>query len=227
MNALQNWGYALTDSLLNLWYGVADFVPKLILAIIIFAIGWILAVLIEKLVESIFKALKVDAALKSAGLEDVVKRAGHSLNSGLFVGVIVKWFVVIVFLMAAFDVLKLAAISNFLRSVVDYIPQVIVAVLILMVAVVVGNAIQKIVAASSRAANIKSAEFLARVSKWAVWIFAILAALFSLGIAPAIILTVVQLTLAAFALALGLAFGLGGKEAAAKIVEKSISNLKD
>src|SRR5258708_353403 len=102
MMFFQNWGDALTVSLQSVWYGVVTFVPTLLLAIIVFAIGWVLAALIEKLVESIFRSLKVDAALRSAGLEDVVKRAGHNLNSGMFVGALVKWFVIIVFLMAAF-----------------------------------------------------------------------------------------------------------------------------
>ncbi len=224
---VQNWGDALTQSLLNVWYGVASFVPNLILAIIIFAIGWILAALIEKLVESIFKALKIDAALKSAGLEDVVKRAGHTLNSGLFVGALVKWFVIVVFLMAAFDSLGLNQVTSFLRDIVNYLPEVIVAVLILMVAVVVANAMQKIVVASSRAAHLKSAELLGSITKWVIWIFAILTALFNLGIAPALIQTVVMAVFAGAALALGLAFGLGGKNAAEKIIEKTLHNVSE
>jgi small-conductance mechanosensitive channel len=225
MTLIENWGEVFTRSLQDLWYGVASFVPNLILALVIFAIGWVLALLIEKLVESLFKALKVDAALKSAGMEDVVKRAGHNLNSGLFVGAFVKWFIIIVFLMASFDVLKLNQVNGFLRDVVNYLPTVIVAILILMVAVVVANAMQKLVVASSRAANIKSAELLGRITKWAIWIFAILTALFNLGIAPALIQTVVMAVFAGLALAIGLAFGLGGKDAAQKMIEKTTHKL--
>lgn len=222
---IENWGEVFTRSLQDLWYGVASFVPNLIIALVIFAIGWVLALLIEKLVESLFKTLKVDAALKSAGMEDVVKRAGHNLNSGLFVGAFVKWFIIIVFLMASFDVLKLNQVNGFLRDVVNYLPTVIVAILILMVAVVVANAMQKLVVASSRAANIKSAELLGRITKWAIWIFAILTALFNLGIAPALIQTVVMAVFAGLALAIGLAFGLGGKDAAQKMIEKTTHKL--
>lgn len=227
MMFIQNWGDVFTQSLQGVWYGVASFVPNLIIALVIFAIGWVLAALIEKLVESLFKALKVDAALKSAGLEDVVKRAGHNLDSGYFVGALVKWFVVVVFLMASFDVLGLAQVNGFLRDVVNYLPTVIVAVLILMVAVVVANAMQRIVVASSRAANIKSAELLGRVTKWAIWIFALLTALFNLGIAPALIQTIITAVLYGAALAIGLAFGLGGKEAAQKIVDKTAHHLTE
>ncbi|MDE2172671.1 MAG: hypothetical protein KGJ33_01845 [Patescibacteria group bacterium] len=227
MMIVQNWGDALTQSLINVWYGVASFVPNLILAIVILAIGWIFAVLMEKLVESIIKSLKVDAALKSAGVEDVVKRAGHNLNSGMFVGVLVKWFVIVVFLMAAFDMLGLARVTEFLQSVVDYLPQVIVAVLILMVAVIVANAMHKVVLASARAASLKSAELLGRITKWAIWIFAIIAALFQLGIAPGLLMLIVQGFIVAVGLAVGLSFGLGGKDVAARILDKTMHNLMD
>ncbi len=219
---IQTWGEVFTQSLQNVWLGVASFVPNLVIAIIILAIGWILAVLVEKLVEHLFKALKVDVALKSAGLEDVVKRAGHNLNSGLFVGALVKWFIIVVFLMSSFDVLGLAQFTVFLRQVVEYLPQVIVAVLILMVAMVVGNTMERIVIASSKATNLRSAEMLGHITRWAIWIFAILTALFNLGIAPSIIQTVITAVFAGAALALGLAFGLGGKDYAQKLVEKTM-----
>lgn len=225
MMFIENWGDVFTRSLQDVWYGVASFVPNLIIALIIFAIGWVLAALIERLVESIIKGLKVDAALKSAGLEDVVKRSGYNLNSGLFIGSLVRWFVIIVFLMASFDVIGLGQVNSFLRDVVDYLPSVIVAVLILMVAVVVAGAMQKIVVASSKAAHIKSAELLGRITKWSIWIFALLTALFNLGIAPGLIQTVVMAVFAGGALAVGLAFGLGGKEVAQKLIEKTAHNV--
>ncbi len=222
MMYIQTWGEVFTQSLQNVWLGVASFVPNLVIAIVILAIGWILAVLVEKLVEHLFKALKVDVALKSAGLEDVVKRAGHNLNSGLFVGALVKWFIIVVFLMSSFDVLGLAQFTVFLRQVVGYLPQVIVAVLILMVAMVVGNTMERIVIASSKATNVRSAEMLGHVTRWAIWIFAILTALFNLGIAPSIIQTVITAVFAGAALAIGLSFGLGGKDYAQKILEKTM-----
>jgi len=221
MMIVQNWGDALTQSLLNVWYGVASFLPGLIIAIIIFAIGWILAVLVERLVESIFKALKIDAALRSAGLEDVVKRAGYNLNSGAFVGALVKWFVIVVFLMASFESIGLSQVNLFLLQVVNYLPQVIVAVLILMVAAVVGNVMQKLVVASAKAGHLHIAELAGRVTKWSIWIFAILTALYSLGVASGIIQTVLTAIFAGGALAFGLAFGLGGKEEAQKIIEST------
>ena len=225
---VQNWGEVFTNSLQGIWYGVASFLPTLIIAIIVFAIGWVLASLIEKVVESIFKAVKVDNALKSAGLDDVMKRTGHPLNSGLFVGSLVKWFIIIVFLIASFDVLGLNQVNAFLKDVVlSYLPQVIIAVLVLMVAVMIADAMQKIVMASARAAHIKSAHLLGVITRWSIWIFAILTALYQLGIAPALIQTIVMGVIAGAAIAIGLAFGLGGKDYAAGVIDKTMRKLEE
>lgn len=228
MNFVSNWGEVFTESLQNIWFGVASFVPTLIIAVIIFAIGWVLAALIEKLVEGLFKTFKVDAALKSAGFEDVVERSGYKLNSGRFIGALVKWFVIVVFLIASFDILGLSQVNIFLKDVVlSYLPQVIVAVLVLMVSVVIADAVQKIVVASARAAHVKSASLLGAIAKWAIWIFAILTALFHLGIAPGLIQTLFMGIVVAAAIAVGLAFGLGGKETASRMLEKTIHAVSD
>jgi hypothetical protein len=225
MMYIENWGDAVTSAILNVGTGVLNFIPKLFIALVIFAIGWVLAVLVERLVESVFKAIKVDSLLKSAGLEEVVKRAGYNLNSGLFVGALVKWYVIVVFLIASFDLLDLDQVNNFLQQVLNYLPQVIVAVLILMVAVIVGNVMHRIVVASARAGHVRSAELLGRVTKWSIWIFAVFAALYNLNVAPALIQTVVMAVFAGAALALGLAFGLGGKSVAEKLIERTASSV--
>ncbi len=228
MNFFATWSGVFTDSLLGVWYGVLSFLPDLIGAVLLFAIGWLLAALVEKLIEGIFKSFKVDSALKAAGLEDVVERSGHKLNSGRFVGSLVKWFVIVVFLVASFDILHLTQVNNFLKEVVlSYLPNVIVAVLVLMVSVVIADAVKKIVTASARAAHVKSAALLGTIAKWAIWIFAVLTALIHLGIAPSLIMTLFTGVVVAVALATGLAFGLGGKEVAGRMLEKTIHTVSD
>lgn len=228
MNFVENWSQVFTQSLLSIWGGVIQFLPMLLIAVIIFVIGWVLATLIEKLIEGIFRSFKVDAALKSAGLEDVIERSGHKLNSGKFVGALVKWFVIVVFLIASFDVLNLTQVNMFLKDVVlSYIPQVIVAVLILMVSVVIADTVNRLVMASAKAAHIKSAALLGHLAQWAIWIFALLTALFHLGIAPALIQTLFMGVVVGLALAFGLAFGLGGRDAAERAIEKTIHKVSD
>jgi hypothetical protein len=228
MNFVENWGAVFTQSLQGIWYGVVSYVPDIIIAVIVFAVGWILASLVEKLVEGIFKSFKIDVLLKNAGLEEVVERSGHKLNSGRFVGALIKWFVIVVFLVASFDILGLSEVNLFLKEVVlSYLPQVIISVLVLLVSVVIASVVEKLVIASSRAAQIKSATLLGAVAKWAIWIFAILTALIHLGIAPTLIQTLFMGIVVAAALASGIAFGLGGKEVAGKILEKTIHTISD
>lgn len=221
MMFLQNLGDTLSTSLLAVWYGVVEFVPTLLVAVIVFAIGWVLAALAEKLVEEIFKALRIDSALKAAGLDEVMQRAGHKLNSGVFVGSLVKWFVIVVFLVVSFDILHLNEVNMFLREVVlSYLPSVIVAVLVLMVSVVIAETVQKFVVASARAAHVKTATFLGKVAKYAIWVVAILTALHHLGLDGGPLNTIFIGLVAALALALGLSFGLGCKDAAGDLIAK-------
>jgi hypothetical protein len=203
------------------FYGFISFLPLFIIAILIVALGWLVGALLQKVVESLFVSIKMDALLRSAGLEDIVKRAGYNLKSGTFVGVIVKWFIIVVALITAFNVIGLTAVNDFLQNVVlYYIPQVLVAVIVLMVAAVLAEALSKVVVASARAAHVKAAHSLGNVTKWAIWIFAILTALIHLDIAPEIINDLVLGVVVALSLAVGLSFGLGSKEVAGRVVEK-------
>lgn len=197
------------------------FIPNLIVAVVILIIGWAIGAVIAKGISHFLKMVQFDEALKKAGLEDLVKRGGVNLNSGKFVGELVKYFIVVVFLIASFDVLGLKQVTMFLQQIVTgYLPQLIIAVLILLVGGVVGDILSRVVSASAKTAGVVSANFLGIFAKWAVWVFAVLVALSQVGIAGAFIQTLFTGFVVAVSLALGLAFGLGGQQAAAKAIEK-------
>ncbi|AKM84058.1 TPA: hypothetical protein DCZ46_01890 [Candidatus Campbellbacteria bacterium] len=218
---LKNWSDVLAQSFQDLWLGVISFVPNLVIAVIIFIAGWVVGSLLGRVVSQIIKSLKVDNALRSAGTESLLNRAGFRLNSGKFLGGLVKWFVIVAFLVASFDVLGLDQVNDFLQQVVLlYLPRVIVAVLILLVAALIAEAMESLVKGSAKAAEVKSANFLGNVTKWAIWVFAILMALYQLGVAAAFVQTLFTGFVVALALASGLAFGLGGKDSATKVLKK-------
>src|SRR3989338_688685 len=223
---LQTWSDVLTQSFQYLWLGVVGFVPNLVVALIIFIIGWVVAAVLGRVVEQVIKAIKVDTALTSAGFEELVNRAGFNLNSGHFVGELVKWFIIIVFLLASFDVLGLAQVTIFLKDVVLlYLPNVFVAALILLAAALIAQFTERVVTGSAKAAGISTAHFLGGISRWAVWIFAILAAISQLGIAGVFAQTLFTGIIVALSLAIGLSFGLGGKDAAARYIERLRSEI--
>ncbi|MDO8589797.1 MAG: hypothetical protein Q7R69_00800 [bacterium] len=218
---LNTWGEVLTLSFQNLWVGVVNFVPNLVIAIVILILGWLVGALIGRAIWQVFKSLKVDDALRQAGFDSFVRRGGIDLDSGAFVGGLVKWFVIVMFLVAALDVLGLSQVNFFLQDVVlGYLPRVLAAALVLLVAGVIGDVTGRVVVTAARTAGIDSAHFVGAVAKWAIWIFAILVALSQLGIAAAFSQTLFTGIVIAVSLALGLSFGLGGQEAASRFLEK-------
>jgi len=217
---LYTWADVLRASFQDAWFGVINFIPSFLAAVVLFLVGWLIAVLLGRLVAQVIKTIKLDSALRAAGFDKVVERSGFTLSSGGFIGALVKWFFIVVSLMAALDILKLTAVTDFLKTgVLTYLPKVIIATLILLVSIVIAQAIQKLVVSSAKAANIHAAHTLGAIAKWAILVFAVLQALSSL-IDLQIVLSFLGTILMGVVAALALAFGLGGKEVAARFIEK-------
>lgn len=222
------WGDVLVLSFQDIWSGIAGFLPILIIAVIVFIVGLIVANALGRIVEQIIATLKVDKALESFGVEEIVHKAGLKLNTGVFLGELVKWFFIVVFLVASIDVLGLERVNDFLsKTVLNYLPNVIVAVLLLIAGTIISGAMQKLVVSSSKAAGIISANFLGGITKWSIWVFSFLAALYQLGVVGELIQTLFTGFIGMLAIAGGLAFGLGGKDAAAKFIEKLREDVAD
>ena len=150
-NIWLSWGDVFNASLQDLWWGFVQFAPKLIIAIVFFIIGWVLGSLIAKAFEQVIGALKVDKLFQSIGAEELFKKAGIKLNSGYFIGQIIKWFIIIVFLLPSLNLVGLTSISSFLTTdVLGFLPRVIVAAFILIIATVVAEALQKAVATGAK-----------------------------------------------------------------------------
>jgi len=217
---VQNWTDVIVGSLQNLWLGFANFVPNLIAAIIVLIIGLIVAAGLGALVEKIFEGLRLDTFLEKLGLKPFFERAGLRLRASYFLGRLVYWFIVIAFLLAVAQTLGLYALAAFLTAVVNYLPNVIAAVLIMLAALVLANFLRRIVVASVLSAKLHAAQFLGSLTWWAVVVFGLLAALQQLNIAATIIQTLVTGFIAMLALAGGLAFGLGGRDYAGHLIGK-------
>lgn len=217
---------AVQGSFYDLWYTVAEFLPAILAAIVVFIIGWIVGVILYRVVVEIVRVLRIDDALKAAGMHDAAKSAGFSLDVGRFLGTLVEWFVILVFLVAALDILNLTRVTIFLQTVVLlYLPQVIVAALIIIIGAIVAEVVKGLVIGSARAAGAHGANLAGSIAKWAIWVTAILAALNQLGVATEFVQTLFTGIVVAASLAFGLAFGLGGKEAASRTIERVRSEI--
>lgn len=220
MNGVGTWGEAIAMSLSGLGERFVNFLPSLLGAILVFIAGWIIAVAVGKLAQKFMETLRVDKAAEKIGFDGKIIGSDMKMTISSFFGGLVKWFLVLVFVMAAADILNLDQVTGFLDSILLYIPNVIVAVVILAAVFLIGNFVYGVVKGSTRAAGVMSATLLAAISKWSIIIFGIFAALIQLGVASSLVSTIFVGVVAMLALAGGLAFGLGGRDEAALILKK-------
>jgi hypothetical protein len=226
MTIIETWGDALGTTFSGFAPAFIQFGAYLLAAAIIFAVGWILGSFLGGLVEKLFQTLKIDNVLRQAGVESVLHKGEIKLNSGAFIGGVVRWFIIAVFFLAALKVFNLVEVSVYLENiVVGYLPRVIASILILLVSVIIAEVAKKIVSGAASNAHLTSARLLGALTKWAIIIFAILTALVQLNIAAALVQILFIGIVVALSLAFGLAFGLGGKDVAARILEKSVSDI--
>lgn len=220
-NIWLTWGDVFNASLQSLWWGFIDFAPKLILAVIFFVVGWALGSLVARAFEHVFSALKVDTLFRSIGAEDFFRRAGMNLNTGYFIGQVIKWFIIVLFLIPSLSLIGLDYISFFLKDdVLGFLPRVVVAALILIIATIVADFLSKTVVAASRAMNLKSSNMLGSLVKYTIWVFAFIVALGQLGVAEGYMSTLFAGIIGMIAVAGALAFGLGAKDAAGRLINK-------
>lgn len=227
MNEIQTWGSAISDSLARLGVELIRFVPSFVGAVLVFLVGLIVAKVLADAVEKGVKLTKIDKTVEKAEMMKHFQEMGLDFSFSKVLGEVVRWFLILVFLMAATDILNLTQITGFLNSIILYIPNVVVAIVILAIAFLLASFTYKFVRGSVRAAGVMSASVLATISKWAIIVFGVLAALGQLRIAESIVNTLFIGFVAAISIAIGLAFGLGGKEEAAIMLRKIREELSE
>lgn len=221
-----DWTDITVQALQNLWQGFLSFIPVLFGAIMVFVIGWFFAVLLAKLITEILKRLKFNQIFEKGNWKTALEKAEIKVDAAGFVGAIVKWVLIIVVLQIAVGILGWTNFAVLLGKVIDYLPNVIVAALIFVVAVIVADILQKVVTAAAEGARFTYTRFAGAIVKWAIWIFAILAILRQLIIAPELVETLFNALVYGVVATLVISFGLGGKEVAAEILRDLRNKLK-
>jgi small-conductance mechanosensitive channel len=217
---VQTWTDVIMASLQNLWDGFVAFIPALLGALVVFIVGWLVAMALGRIVTRILQAIQIDKIFDQLGIMKAVHKSGLDWEFSGFMGWIVKWFLLIAFFLAAADILGLSEVAVFLTAILAYIPNIFVAALILVIAALVSDFLEKLIKASIKAADFSAPKVVGVMVRWSVWIFAFLAVFNQLGIASTLINTFFMGFIAFLALAGGLAFGFGGQGVAKDWLEK-------
>jgi len=214
-----DWTEVTLQTLQNAWQGFLNFLPLFIVAVIIFIVGWFISVGVGKLVTEILKRIKFNQLFEKEAWRSALEKAEIKVDPSGFIGAIVKWVLVVLFLLIAVEILGLTELADFLRSVLNYLPNVVVAALIFVVTVIVVDIVEKVVRAAVESIKVGYGHLVSVIVKWSVWIFAVLAILHQLGIARPFMETLFTGLIAVLVIAGGLAFGLGGKDLAAELLQ--------
>ena len=218
-----SWSTITTLAFKDAWLGVVAFVPRLVIGLLVFIIGWLISAAIGRIVAGILEKVSFDKIFQKSGWKDALEKADIKVRPSEFIGAIVKWVLVIVFLMIFVEVLGFSQFAFFLGEVIAWLPNIVIAAAIFVASVIIADILEKVINASVREIGVKYAEFLGALVRWAIYFFAAFAILIQLGVAPSIINTLIMGFVGMFALAFGLAFGLGGRDAAADLI-KSVKN---
>lgn len=221
-----DWYQITIDKFIDLWQAFIGFLPVLIGVIIIFTVGWFFSVGVGKLVTEALKRIKFNQIFEKGDWKRALEKAEIKVDAAGFIGAIIKWILVIVFLLITVEILGLNQFADFLKGVLNYLPNVIVAALIFVVTVILVDIVEKLVRASVESVRVGYGHMVSVVVKWSIWIFAILAILYQLGIAKDFMETLFSGLVWMLVISFGLAFGLGGKEVAAEILQDLKRKLK-
>ena len=213
-----DWGQAIMTSVAAALALFLAAIPKLIGFLVILVIGWMIAGLIAGAVARLLRAVKFNELASRSGFGGFIRNMGLQTDASGLLATVAKWFVRLIVLVVAFDALGLPAVSQVLRELLLWLPNLVVALVVLVVAGLAANALASLVRGATAQAGLGNPDLLANVARVAVWAFAIVIAVNQVGIATTLVNTLFMGTVGALALALGLAFGLGGRETAAEIV---------
>ena len=198
---------------------IVSAIPRILGFIIIVAIGWLVSNWLARGVTSLLRAIHFDELMQRSGIGDFLNKMGTGTDAAGIVAGLVKWIVRIVVLLVAFDVLGLPAVSDVMRQLLLWLPNLVVAIFVLFIGGIAARALGNIVRGATAEAGFANPDTLANVVRTTVWAFAIVVAINQLGIATNLINTMFTGVVAALAIALGLSFGLGGRDLASRTLE--------
>ena len=218
--AVRDWSEAMLTSLAG---GLAMFfaaIPKIIGFAVILVVGWFIAGFIAKLAARLLRAVRFNELAERSGFGNFVRNIGVKNDCAGFLANIANWFMKLIVLVVAFDALGLPAVSDVLRQLLLWLPNLAVGLVVLVIGGLLANAAAGLVRGATTSAGFRHPELLATVARSAVWVFAIIVAVNQIGIAQELVNTLFMGAVAMAVLALGLSFGLGGRDVASRLLNR-------
>ncbi len=220
MLAVIEWKNLIVEPVTQMLTKMMAYLPVLLGALIILIVGWFVAKAIKRIVDWLLKLIRFNTLADKAGISEILKKGNLEISAGEVISRLVYWLIVIMVLVMAVDALGLPKASDVLASLFAYVPKVIAALLVLVVAMFLASFVSGIVRTAAGNASLPKPEMFAGVSRWAIIIFAVTISLEQLGIASLLVTATFNIILGGVCLALAIAFGLGGKDTVAKYLEE-------
>ena len=219
MDLLSIWQSALVDSWSRVWSSFFNLLPQILGAIIVFAIGLLLAFWLKRLATEFLRLIKFERFSKSTGADRYLKKADIKFTLEELIASIVEWLIILVFFLAAVDILGLSAVSLVLAQVLGYVPNVLAAALILTAGIVIGRFADGLVRGALTSIDTDIAKPIGKLARWTIVIVSFFAAVEQLKIAQGLISTLYQGLTYTIVIAVGLSIGLGAKDVVAKVLD--------
>jgi len=220
MLAAIEWNSLIVAPISEMLTKLVGYMPTLFGALIILTVGWLVAKTLRRIVSRALETIHFDKLADKAGISEILNKGGLKTSAVDVLSSLVYWLAIIMVLVMVVNALGLPQASNVLESLFAFIPNVIAAMFVLVVGMFLANFVSGIIRTAAGNASLPKAEMLAVVSRWAIIIFAGTISLRELGIATLLVTTTFNIILGGFCLALALAFGLGGRDAAAKYLNE-------
>ncbi len=217
---VRDWSSITSSALLDSWVRIISFIPRLLGALVVIIIGVLVANIVRWIVERLVETTKLQTAFDQLQFAQTLRSAKLNTNLATIIGSFVQWIIVILFLIPSASILGLPQVSDILNSIIRYLPNVGIAVVILFLGALFAEFIANVTRATAAGLGSRAATSLSVVGRYIIYVFAGLAALSQLGIAPQVINILLTGFVAAAAIATGLAFGLGGQNAASDLIAK-------
>ena len=208
----------VSAAVLNSLAAFINFIPSLIGGLIVFVIGLVIAAVVYRVITAALKAVQVEKYLSKYG---ITKVDGHDVEWSQILAELARWSIIIIFLIPTLEAWRLGAVNNVLNRVILYIPNVIVAVILALVGLVFAKLAYKVTFSASRSLGRNLANTVALIAQWSLTVFVAFLVLHQLGVAQELLRILFGGLVAMVAIAGGIAFGLGGKETAQKILQSA------